>query len=272
MSLPPAKSTAAIHLLWDQMLDFGPARADLALAFFFEQLGSLIAADNALWFGAVRVARGAIARRDIAHGWRSPVICPWKIDPKIAELTRLFNASLESKNAFCIGATTIQLMATAGTHRVHQLRDGWIDFAAFRETQHYEMYYEKAGIADRLWIGFPVNADTESIFTFDRNSPHRPFTPAQKATAAYAVRGIKHFHRQLLLRHGLMAANARLSPTEWKMVPHLLTDRTEKEIAAIMDLTFDATHKHARGIYQKFAVRGRVGLMALWHSWSYSGG
>ncbi len=265
MSRLPSKYLAAVHLLWDELNDFGPARSELALGHLFERIGDLIGADNGLWFGSIRMMRGAAAQRDAAHGWRSPAIEPWKPDPRIAELTRLFIASLDSKNSFCIGATTTQMMAEAGKHRVHQLRDGWIDFAAFRRTQHYEVYYEKANISDRLWIGFPINADTESIFTFDRYCPGKPFNAAQKATAAHALRGIKWFHRQLLLRHGVLAANARLSPTEWKVVPHLLTDLTEKEIASVLGLTFDATHKHARGIYQKFAVRGRAGLMALWH-------
>jgi DNA-binding CsgD family transcriptional regulator len=259
--LPSASALHTIHSLWDDLTDLGPAQMDLALETLYQRLGAMVGADSGMWFGAVRISKNA---QDIAHGWRSPAIQPWKLDPKIAELTRLFRESLEAKNEVCIGATTTQMMTDAGNHRAYRLRDGWIDFPAFRRTWHYEIYYKKADITDRMWIGFPVNADTESIFTFDRVGSRRHFTASDLATAAYALRGIKWFHRQLLLRHGVLAASSRLSPTEWRVVPLLLTDRTEKEIAATLGLTFDAAHKHARGIYQKFAVRGRAGLMALW--------
>lgn len=261
----PIARLEKIHELWDGLRNFPPAKSDAALAHLFERLSALIDADNAMWFGVVRTARGAAARSDWCHGWRCPVVHPWKRDPRLENLIQRFLQSLDAPCSVGIGAATVQMMAEAGHFRAHRLRDGWIDYAAFRRTLHYQVYYTKAGIADRLWIGVPVNEDTESIFAFDRvGRRRRRFTPDEVTLAAQALRGLKWFHRQTLLRHGVLAAKTRLTPTERRVVPLLLSDRIEKEIAAELGLTFAATHQHARSVYAKFAVRSRAGLMALW--------
>jgi len=261
----PSAQLDAIHHLWEGLREFPPAKADDALVHLFERLGQLIDADNAMWFGVVRALRAPAARQDWCHGWRCPVIRRWKADLQRDELIRRFIQSLETPCAVGIGETTVQMMAEAGRFRAHRLRDGWIDYAAFRRTLHHRIYYTKAGIADRLWIGVPVNEDTESVFTFDRiGRRRRRFTPEEASLAAQALRGLKWFSRQTLLRHGVLAARTRLTPTERRVVPLLLTDLTEKEIAAQLGLTFAAAHQHARSVYGKFAVRGRAGLMALW--------
>lgn len=255
----------SIHQLWDRLREFPPSKSDAALTHLFQQLAELIDADNAMWFGVVRTIRGAAARADACHGWRCPVIHRWKADARVDDLIRRFLTSLESPCDVGIGDTTVQMMAEAGHFRAHRLRDGWIDYAAFRRTLHYRVYYTKAGVADRLWVGIPINQDTESVFTFDRiGRRRRHFTAEEAETAAQALRGLKWFHRHTLLRHGVLAAQTRLTPTERRVVPLLLTDLTEKEIAAQLGLTFAATHQHARSIYAKFAARSRTGLLALW--------
>lgn len=255
----------SIHQLWDRLREFPPSKSDSALIHLFQHLAELIHADNAMWFGVVRTIRGAAADADLCHGWRCPVIRRWKDDQRVDELIRRFLESLDSSCAIGIGDTTVQMMAEAGRFRAHLLRDDWIDYAAFRRSLHYNIYYNKAGITDRLWVGVPINEDAESIFTFDRIGRRcRRFTAEEAEIAAQALRGLKWFHRHTLLRHGVLAAQTRLTPTERRVVPLLLTDLTEKEIAAQLGLTFAATHQHARSIYAKFAARSRTGLLALW--------
>ena len=262
---PAAQSLDAVHALWDELADFRPADSDRALQHLFASVARLVGADDAFWMGTVRMRRAATAG-DPCHGCRAPAIHHWEASRRRDDIASVWLKSFDRPTDAGIGQTTIQMAAEAGRFRCHRLHErGWIDLAAFRRTRHYAVYYTGLGVTDRMWIGAPVNADTETHFVFDRiNRGAKRFTARDAALAGHALRGIKWFHRQLLLRHGVRAAQARLSPTEWRVMPCLLTDRTEKEIAAQLNLSFDATHKHARGIYRKFSVRGRAGLMALW--------
>lgn len=267
---PPLESEprAPVHALWDRIADFPVSKADSALRHLHTCLGTLIRADNAMWIGAVRmVAEGETVAADPLHGWRSPAMLPghqWKPDPANTKLIRDFLLQQKSPSSIGVGHTTMQLMAGAGTHRVHRLRDGWIDFEAFRKTAHYDLFYHRSGVADRLWVAFPVNDDTESIFVFDRLGDSPRFTEEDAALAAYALRGLKWFHRHLLLRHGLRSARGSLSPSERRIIPLLLTGLSEKEIACELQLGFSALHKHVNALYKKFSVSNRASLMTLW--------
>jgi len=44
----------------------------------------------------------------------------------------------------------------------------------------------------------------------------------------------------------------------------LLTEAGEKQIAEQLGLAVSTTHSYITGIYRKFGVRGRAGLMSLW--------
>jgi DNA-binding CsgD family transcriptional regulator len=98
----------------------------------------------------------------------------------------------------------------------------------------------------------------------DKTTPGARFSAHDSALAAHTLRGIKWFHRQLLLGHGLVAAQRPLTASERRVVRLLLTEQTEKEIAQSLGLGFDTTHKRVTEIYRKFGVRSRTGLMALW--------
>ena len=78
------------------------------------------------------------------------------------------------------------------------------------------------------------------------------------------LRGVKWFHRQLMLCQGLLLAKTPLTAVEQKIVSRLLTDKSEKEIAHELGQSFHTTHWYVREIYRKFGVNGRAGLMALW--------
>jgi len=80
----------------------------------------------------------------------------------------------------------------------------------------------------------------------------------------YTMRGLKWFHRELLLANGLLIAEKSLSPSERRIVRLMLTDRTEKEIAIELGQSPKTTHKYITEILRKFGVQGRTGLMARW--------
>jgi DNA-binding CsgD family transcriptional regulator len=176
--------------------------------------------------------------------------------------------SHEEKKEAHIGMTGHASLAGAGHFRVHRLRDGWIDFAAFRKTLHYRLYFEEPGIIDRITIGYPVTADAESFFMIDRHrqadGSRRPFTAREAGLAGDAVRGVPELHRRLFLSHGLLMGDKPFSPTERQILHLLLTGRTEKEIAVVMGQTRATVHKYVTKLFARFGVNSRAALMARW--------
>jgi DNA-binding CsgD family transcriptional regulator len=148
--------------------------------------------------------------------------------------------------------------------RAHTMRDGFIDFAVFRKTDYYRAFYQELNISDRMWINFPISRDTESALVFDRHKPSRSFTLRHVSIAATAFRGLKWFHRQLLLSHGLHGVQSPLSPGRRQLVQQLLTGKSEKEIAHALGLSASTTHQYVTEIFRHFGVNNRASLQALW--------
>jgi len=129
------------------------------------------------------------------------------------------------------------------------------------ESPFYKAYYGLVGTCDSVFIGFPLNQDAESHFGFYSS---KVFSDEEIALLTYAVRGIKWFHRQLMLSHGLLMASSPLTPTERRVLRLLLTEASEKHIADQAGLAVSTTHQHVIAIFRKFGVRSRAGLMSLW--------
>jgi len=55
-----------------------------------------------------------------------------------------------------------------------------------------------------------------------------------------------------------------LAPHERKVLDLLLTEASEKQIAERLGLAASTTHSYITGIFRKYGVRGRAGLMSLW--------
>ena len=115
-----------------------------------------------------------------------------------------------------------------------------------------------------MWVSFPLNSDTESVFLIDRKEGRRNFSQKEAELATTALRGIGGFHRRIFLHHGLLIGNAPLSPVTRRIVGKLLTGLSEKEIAESMKQSRATTHQYIKTIYERFGVNGRVALMSLW--------
>ena len=90
------------------------------------------------------------------------------------------------------------------------------------------------------------------------------FTDEAIALFSDALRGIKWFHRNLMLNQGLLMASAPLSGAERRVLPLLLSDASEKDFAHQLGLASSTVHQYVVGIYRKFGVRSRAGLTRLW--------
>lgn len=246
-----------IHTLWDELADFDAARVDDALDRLLSFLCELVAAQNANWFGAVRLAD--ILPGDPALGWRPGIVHYLRpsrpVDAKARELTRKLKQG-------DIDETAVRNIALAGRFRANRLVDLASD--SWFESDFYRVYYAGVDQADVIWAGVPVNADAECYFGVFRDGAHPRFTPEERDLVAYALRGLKWFCRRQMLGHGLLVASSPLTPTERSVLQGLLTGQPEKQIAAMLGKSYHTTHDHVASIFRKFDVNNRAALMALW--------
>ncbi|HEY0634311.1 MAG TPA: LuxR C-terminal-related transcriptional regulator [Gammaproteobacteria bacterium] len=210
------------------------------------------------------MSQDLVALPDLLHGWRIRGI--QYMDQAYLDPIRVRSA-MQLKMIDDPGATNIALAGAAGQFRSYRLSAGTlVELASFRQTEHYDIYYTRPGVSDRLWVVFPVSADAESIFCFDRFGAQGAFSDEELGVVALALRGIKWFHRQLLLSHGLGICVEPLTTGERKVKQGLLSGATEKEIAQQLNFSAGTVHQYAMRVYRKFGVKGRAEFMALWLS------
>lgn len=258
MKLNPSEK---FYGLWDELADLPLVEMRGSIELLFSRIAEWIGADNAFWVGVARVRDEEEAKDDILYGWRLRAAERW-LPPteECQDLVRKVLAHMERDP----GMSTREIIRQAGRFRTFRLRDGFIDFEEFSKTQQYDMYFRQAGITDRIWCVFPVNQDAESLFCFDRVNRRSRFTHEHELLVGQVLRGIKWYHRQLLLNHGLLVGRTPLSPAHRRLLPQLLSDKPEKEIADTLGLSRATTHKYVTDIFRSFGVTNRPGLITLW--------
>ena len=255
-----------VFRFWDRLADFGYDQTEAAMHHCMRELSQLLGARDAFWVGAVRVLKDPDCKSDIQNGWRIRGI-QYLGQPYFDMVSVRESMQLDLPDD--PGATNIALAAGAGVHRAYRLSEGiLVDLPSFRCTAHYDIYYTQPGVVDRLWVVFPVNAEAESYFCFDRFLDQPEFTDDELALASYALRGIKWFHRQLMLHHGMGIGMEPLTTSEHRVKQCLLSGASEKEIATKLGLSAGTVHQYAIRIYRKFGVKGRAEFMSLWLSGS----
>lgn len=250
-----------IYELWDELSDFRAADIDQALDYLLERLCQWLDAGNAFWIGAVRVMEDNDARKDNLSGWRAGavhVLRPAELGPDQQK------ERVKRLNTDDPGETSIKLAARAGTFRAFLLRDNsLVNFERFQQTDHYQFFYRTLGISDRMWIVFPVSPEAECYYCIDRFDGQR-FSASDLSLASKVMRGIKWFHRQLLLSHGLGIAECRMTPTDRRVLQAIVTGVNRKQLAECLGVTEGTAHQYTLTLYRKFGVRSKAELMALW--------
>lgn len=250
-------SNEFIYNLWDGLADFEAAHSDKALSHLMTGLCTLAGAWNISWMGAVCLDSSCSG--DPIKGWRPRVVSFLHPTPPLDGNTREQMAKLEQGD---VDENIVRNLDGAGTFRANRLRD--LVGPEWFESLYYRVYYLGVGTADTIWVAFPVNEDAESWFGIHRAPGLPPFTEAERDAVAYALRGIKWFHRQLMLSHGLLVAATPLTPAERQVLHLLLTGLSEKLIAAELDKSYHTVHERITAIFRKFGVNNRAALMALW--------
>lgn len=246
-----------VHQLWDSLSDFPASETEQALVHLMDGLAKLIGAGNAYWLGYIRLRTPTPG--DPLMGLRPGASRYLHPAPMHAESARAQTGQWNRKQ---VNEGYLRAARDVGQFRSFRLRKEMRP--AYFEEEFYQTFHASRGFHDQCIVFFPINEDYESMFNFQRVGVARDFTAAEEATAAYALRGIKWFHRQVALSHGLLIADAPLTPVQREITRLLLTERSEKEIAAEVGRTVGMTHKHITEIFRKFGVNGRAGLMATW--------
>lgn len=247
-----------VHRLWDELSDFEAGRSEDAARRLMSFLAEMGGGWNATWAGAIRMS--CEASDDPLQGWR--VAAMKALQPAPSRSTDChFKDILKVWDRREIDPSFLLPMQGVGRFRTYAFRRDlpadWFDAPFYRER------YEAVGICDAAFVAFPLNPDCESHFgVYSRE----PIGEATIAALAYALRGIKWFHRQLMLSHGLLLASTPLTPTEQRVLQLLLTSASEKRIAHQLGLADSTTHQHVVAIFRKFSVRSRAALMSLWLS------
>lgn len=249
-------SASAIHRLWDELSDHDASQADVALTHLMTVLSKLGGIANVTWAGAVRM--GDAAEGDPLQGWR---VGRYRSLGPIGEDTedRHFGQILDVWERREVDPSFLLPLREVGTFRTYSLRKGLP--ASWFASPFYRTHYGAVGIYDAVFVAFPLNPDCESHFGFYSGEPIADETVAQ---LAFALRGLKWFHRQLMLSEGLLVASSPLTPTERRVLQLLLTDASEKTVAFQLGVAPSTAHQHVLSIYRKYGVRSRVALMRLW--------
>ncbi|WP_454916583.1 response regulator transcription factor [Xanthobacter sediminis] len=248
-------SQEQIHRLWDALSDFDASQWAQAAAHLMTALCEVSQSWNATWAGAIRGGGGA---GDPLQGWRVAAVQALRpVEPKPDE--GHFKDILRIWDRGEIDPSFLLPLKGAGTFRTYSLRrelpEDW--FA----SPFFHRHYGSVGTQDAVFVAFPLNQDCESHFGFYST---RAFADEEIAHLARALRGIKWFHRHLMLGNGLLVASAPLTPTERRVLQLLLTKASEKEISREMEMAVSTAHQHVTRIFRKFGVRSRAELMSLW--------
>lgn len=247
----------AIAALWDKLADFHAGDMAAARDHVMAALCGWLKAKNAGWIGGVRTG---IEPSDPLLGWRIGTVAYLREEPVNTKAVAEMKARWLKREADPLSLHSVR--GAGERFRAFSLRGAMTP--AWFEAPYYRMFYAGRGVRDAIIVYFPLNADAESVFIFHGDADRGSFAPEEIALAARALRGIKWFHRQLMLSHGLLVASTPLSLSERKVLQELLSDATEKTIAKRLDLAPSTVHQYAMIIYRKFGVKSRAGLMSLW--------
>lgn len=256
MSIRPSRKEL-IYTLWDELAGIDTTNLDDSRDCLLKGLCHLVDAQNATWVGSVRI--GVPGPQDPMFGWR-PYVAHFLYAPR-----QKFNTSAEIKRMIeqdDVDDVCKFNTSRMGNRRAYLLRE--MVSPAWFKSDEYKANYLSLGHKDGILASVPVNEDAEAGFCLFRDESHDCFTEEDKETIDYALRGLRWFHRQQLLGHGLMLAKSPLTPTERSVLELLLQGLPEKKIATLLGKSYYTVHDHVTRIFRKFDVKSRASLQALW--------
>lgn len=250
-----------VFQLWDELAAIPSAEIDRAWRHLATTIAGWIQSDMVYWVATVRLLSDEQAANDPLFGWRVRVVeflDPPSSAAKLAAHMEV-NDRLDEP-----GMTTIAAVRDSGVFRVRRLHHDFIDLDKFRQTDYYRKNFVELGIRDELFVACPISPETEVYYVFNRREIDGLFNAPDAEIAGYALRGLSWFHRQMVYSHGLLVARDPLTPMQREVLQLLLSDKSEKAIAAELGQSYNTTHSHVKEIFRKYNVKSRAGLMAVW--------
>ena len=245
----------ALAKLWHELEDAPAAEHEAALRYALEKLCDYIGAANASWTGITREAND-----DIYRGWRI------RMNDHLHDAVRRRGLGRQIAERIASGEYDPHVASAAKlTGQAHcRLRGELMSEQDWRNSWSVHEIFAEDRLIDRLGGGIPLSSDCEIHFMLDRQEQDRPFLERERDLLHFFLLGAKGFLSSAMRAKGLLDSTSPLTQREQEILPFLLTDATEKEIARNIGIGHRTVHQHAESIYAKFGVRGRTGLMALW--------
>lgn len=252
-----AEVATRIEQFCDTLADFDRASPDAALKRLLDFLCNELNAQNASWMAAVRM--DDIGPGDPLWGWRPRAL--GFLHPT-ARLKRRAKSAVRQIESGDVDITQIRNVAQAGHWRRNRLID--LTGPDWFAPDFYQRYYLEHGQRDALWLGCPLNVDTELHFGIYRGLDQPMFSEADRRLGAALVRPLKWFYRELLLSHGLGISQDPLTHAQRLVLHGLLAGHSEQVIATQLSQSPHTTHTHIKALYRKFGISTRAELQALW--------
>jgi len=254
---PTDPQNQEVYALWDQLADFSVGDGDAALTHLLSALRTMFSARNVLWGVLVRLP--SPKRNDPLLGWRPRLVRVLDPIPAVAASVQKQYDTLWSDK---VDLSQILSMSGDEPFRVRLLFEAlppeWF------EGEHYRRHYLDVGYADSVSARIALNDDVRVRLFIFRDAQAPRFSAQDAQRLGFVMRALRWFYRQQLLGHGLLIANAPLTPAERRVLLALLEGDTEKHIAQKLNQSPNTTHFHVKSIYAKFGVRNRATLTALW--------
>lgn len=247
----------AVINLGHELAEFRANEAYGALDHCLTELARLVGAANVGWIGAARQSSGR--PDDPVHGWR-PRAVEYLYENNPAQ-QQAVGEVISRIGTDATDPMTRRMVELAGRTRA-LLRHEMVDDETWNRSWLVNEVLRPHGIASRVIGAHTLDEATESYIFLDRYDGERPFGPRERDLLHIFLLGGRAFHRHQVLAR--MEVQPRLTPRERQVLALLLSERSEREIAEAVGLTYRTTHQHVVSILRKFGVRGRVGLMAFW--------
>jgi DNA-binding CsgD family transcriptional regulator len=203
-----------------------------------------------------------LAAGDPLRGWRPPSpYRPRRFGPHAEGDAVLLDNWYGSIRDLALDPATGVLARSSGCVRAVLQRDVMAP-RAWERASIFELL-DASRISDRLIGGRPVADDVEMLLVMYRHCSEPRFGEDERQCLEMLMAALAGVGRRIALAHGFIDARRPLTRRERETLHHLLAGRSEKQIAAAMDLSERTLHHRVTALFHKFDVQSRAELMAL---------
>ena len=249
---------AALRLV-GELGEFSEAHTGPLIQHLMASLGATLGAGSLWWtlLGGTDPSSAAGVSRSVVHGLDETTLRRWE------------------QGFLLEGAYRIHPMwepLSAGEGRLRSARrEQLVDDRLWYGSPHVAEWTRGLGYDDVVVSAVPLGDGSEVCLAAMRPWNDGRFGERERqllALVSGSLAGIYRRHldpmRDASGRLRVEAIRSRLSPRHQRIVVHLITGRSERQIAAQGALSTRTAHKYIEQVYRAFRVSSRAELMALW--------